>query len=215
MHVLTQDDDSWVYGLHFHEGILFTAHRNATVAVWDICANHDDCDDHAPKLLSSIPMTDGVGATEVTHVRVVGSKLFALHGKTMSCWKIPSDGKSSTRHKPSVRQRKSIIDPTLASSESSPRNLHQLKLAAKFDEHTGAISGFDVCGDVLITCGEDNTVRVWQARTGRCAILCRGHTQKPSTVVPIGNPNEGTAFVVSSGADKTLKVWNVVQVKTD
>ncbi len=72
----------------------------------------------------------------------------------------------------------------------------------------GAVYGVAVSrdGETMVSCGVDQSVRVWNIVTGQQRYQLRGH-QGPVHAVAM-SPDE--VFAVSSGADGTLRLWDIV-----
>lgn len=83
---------------------------------------------------------------------------------------------------------------------ASPVQLRQLA-------HSGAVYGADMNddGSLLVTCGADRSVRIWDATTGQQKFSMSGHTAAVHAVAL--SPDE--SLVVSSGADGTIRLWDV------
>jgi len=68
--------------------------------------------------------------------------------------------------------------------------------------HKGMVFGVALRDDTVVTCGQDQTAKMWSVRTGELLRTLRGHT----------NWIKGVALndevVVTAACDKTLKVWN-------
>ncbi len=71
--------------------------------------------------------------------------------------------------------------------------------------HTEAVLAVaaDAAGKVLVTAGEDGTVRAWEAATGKPLRLFQGH---PGAVTAVAVRPDGKE-VVSGGEDGSLRVW--------
>ena len=56
--------------------------------------------------------------------------------------------------------------------------------------------------DIVVSGSEDNTLRVWNIKTGKCLKVLEGHTRAVTSVSKISED-----IVVSGSGDKTLIVW--------
>lgn len=76
-----------------------------------------------------------------------------------------------------------------------------------FTETLGNIlwSAFSPNGQLLATCDTDCDVRVWEVKSGKLLLICRGHANWVRFVV--FSPDGQT--LASCGADWTIKLWNV------
>lgn len=76
-----------------------------------------------------------------------------------------------------------------------------------FTETLGNIlwATFSPDGQLLATCDTDCNVRVWEVKSGRLLLICRGHTNWVRFVV--FSPDGKT--LASCGADCTIKLWNL------
>ena len=74
--------------------------------------------------------------------------------------------------------------------------------------HGGPIYGLAITNDgkTAVSCSADQTIRVWDTRTGRQTAQMRGHI---GAVLAIAISSDET-FVVTSGADGTVRLWDVV-----
>jgi WD40 repeat protein len=72
----------------------------------------------------------------------------------------------------------------------------------------GAVYGVAVGsdGNLAVSCGADQTVRVWDTATGQQKAQLRGHSG-PVHAIAISRDE---TFAVSSGADGTLRLWDIV-----
>ena len=59
-------------------------------------------------------------------------------------------------------------------------------------------------GQLLVSGGEDNSVRIWDATSGRQLVRCDGHR---SSVETVAINRQGT-MVASGGADDIIRLWN-------
>lgn len=72
----------------------------------------------------------------------------------------------------------------------------------------GAVYGIAISrdGSTIISCGADQSVRVWDNNTGSQRFQMSGHQGAVHSVAL--SPDE--SFAVSSGADKTIRLWDIV-----
>ena len=75
------------------------------------------------------------------------------------------------------------------------------------DEHEGSINCMDLSddGSVLVTGGDDGTIRLWTAKSDvvECLGILEGHEEYITSVSIEDN------FVISTSADMTIKKWNI------
>ena len=64
---------------------------------------------------------------------------------------------------------------------------------------------FSPNGNILASCGEDQTVRLWDIDTGQCLKTLQGHTNWVRAVA--FSPNE--SLLASCGEDQTVRLWDV------
>jgi U3 small nucleolar RNA-associated protein 13 len=90
------------------------------------------------------------------------------------------------------------------------------------DGHTETVLCIDVspCGNYLVSCGKDQTMRLWDLNTKQCIGVGTGHTEAVGAtalsrkvnrygVTGKAALNGGGAFIVTASKDKTLKRWNL------
>ncbi len=73
--------------------------------------------------------------------------------------------------------------------------------------HSGGLRGvaYSRDGKRLATCGDDQTIRVWDTKTGKTLHTLRGHV---SSVLCVGFSPDGRRLV-SGGSDSTVRLWDV------
>lgn len=69
----------------------------------------------------------------------------------------------------------------------------------------GASKGFGQKRTLIVSGGCDRDIRVWDAETGACIYILRGHTSTIRCLTVV----EGRPLVVSGSRDSTLRVWDV------
>ena len=74
--------------------------------------------------------------------------------------------------------------------------------------HSGSVYGIAVSPDSkwIVTCGADQTVRVWNASSGQQKFQMRGHQGAVHAVAV----NESGTQAVTTGADGTIRLWDIV-----
>ncbi len=74
--------------------------------------------------------------------------------------------------------------------------------------HGGPIYGVAISNDgrLAVSCSADQTVRVWDATTGRQTSQLNGHSGAVHAIAI----SQDETFAVSSGADGTLRLWDIV-----
>ena len=80
--------------------------------------------------------------------------------------------------------------------------------------HTAVVLSVDATlttdGTALIATGaKDHTVRLWDPNTQRCVAVGEGHVGAVSAVAFPPKSSRGVPFVISGGADRVLRVWDV------
>jgi WD40 repeat protein len=78
--------------------------------------------------------------------------------------------------------------------------------AREFKGHTGLVFtvAFSPKGDVLATGSFDNTVKLWDFKSGKEKLTLKGHT---APVYSVAFSPDGT-MIASASQDKTIRVWN-------
>ena len=67
--------------------------------------------------------------------------------------------------------------------------------------------GIPVDEYLLLSCGKDESIRLWNVRCGTCVIIFAGHRGHRQDILSIDVHPLGHSFV-SSGLDTTIKIWN-------
>ena len=94
----------------------------------------------------------------------------------------------------------------LTSCLAAPCLTATAQTTTEYKGHTGLV--FDVAvspdGSTLATASFDNTIKLWDIKTGKEKATLKGHTQPVYCVAfsPDGN------LIASSGADNTIKIWD-------
>jgi len=77
----------------------------------------------------------------------------------------------------------------------------------EFTGHTGAVAGLAVVGDgsLLVTGGDDKSVRVWEAATGKQIRMLQGHLAKVTAVAARADGKQ----IASASDDGSVRVWDL------
>jgi WD40 repeat protein len=99
------------------------------------------------------------------------------------------------------------ISPTAEARGALHDALDKFYLNLELKGHDGPVRDavYSPDGRFIVTGGWDNTVRVWDAQTGKALKVLRDHTDH---VLGVAYSRDGR-YIVSSGSDKTVRVWDV------
>jgi WD40 repeat protein len=64
------------------------------------------------------------------------------------------------------------------------------------------VNAVAISDNLVISCSDDRTVRIWNSDTGRCVKVLAGHSARVRAVAVKGD------FIASSSDDMTVRVWN-------
>ena len=96
-----------------------------------------------------------------------------------------------------------------ASSRNEQIRLWSLdsKMSRTLSGHTGAVRAiaFSADGQILVSGGDDKTIKIWHPQTGQLLRTLTGHTATISSVAISADQQT----VVSSSTDGTIKVWQL------
>lgn len=95
-------------------------------------------------------------------------------------------------------------DHTIKAWDLSNYGLDWSRVTCKmtFLGHTDTVRCLQVDGTILISGSYDNTLKIWNLKTGVCINTLRGHTD---SVLCLQFDNEK---IVSGSADRTIRIWN-------
>uniref|UniRef100_A0A914VXT5 F-box domain-containing protein n=1 Tax=Plectus sambesii TaxID=2011161 RepID=A0A914VXT5_9BILA len=89
----------------------------------------------------------------------------------------------------------------------SPSPLSRQQVLKGHDEHV--ITCLQICGDIIVSGSDDNTLRVWSAARGECVHILVGHTGG----VWSSQMSLDGAMVLSGSTDRTVRVWSTASGK--
>ena len=78
--------------------------------------------------------------------------------------------------------------------------------AQTYRGHQGAVTSMDtnIGSTLLFSASDDNTIRVWDAKTGNCQRTLVGHTDKITSILPAANE------ITSASLDGTIRRWDAL-----
>jgi len=82
-----------------------------------------------------------------------------------------------------------------------------ITIVRTFFGHTGAITGLDFNGDILVSSSSDSTARVWDFGTGTCIHQLKGHYSDVSSIKLDENK------IVTGSYDETIRYWDIASGK--
>lgn len=109
-------------------------------------------------------------------------------------------------------QPKKKVSPSLSQSQASLATAYtNASVARTLTEHTGSV--WDVAisrdGQTLVSGSEDDTIKVWNLKTGQLSQTLSGHSD---TVRSVALSPDGQTLA-SGSADRTIRVWNLYTSK--
>ncbi len=113
-----------------------------------------------------------------------------------------------------LRQRKNVL-PSLShtqlTSTTSSVAYDKFSLTRTLTEHTNSVWAVAISrdGQTLVSGSEDDTIKVWNLKTGQLSQTLTGHS---NTVRSVALSPDGQTLV-SGSADQTIKVWNLYTSK--
>lgn len=69
--------------------------------------------------------------------------------------------------------------------------------------HEGAVTGMSLCGDRLVTCSADKTLKVWDVEKQKVKKTLSGHTTRINSVA------SDQKSIISGSRDGTVHIWDL------
>ncbi|EEB07557.2 F-box/WD repeat protein Pop1 [Schizosaccharomyces japonicus yFS275] len=146
-------------------------------------------DENTPVITNSLPLNSYI---------VTGSR-----DSTIRVWKLPD-----------------LTDPTIpAQQETTAANTEEAAASAAVDRdnsnpyyirtlrgHALTVRDIACAGDIVVSGSYDGTVRVWQASTGECLHVLRGHVDRVYSVII----DETRQRCISAGVDACIRIWSLI-----
>lgn len=77
--------------------------------------------------------------------------------------------------------------------------------------HTALVRALCVCDDgLLVSGGDDNSLRVWDAELKRCVRVLEGHVGEVTAIAPLRGGR-----LLSASTDRTLRLWTLASGRSD
>ncbi|KAJ3127361.1 SCF ubiquitin ligase complex subunit cdc4 [Nowakowskiella sp. JEL0407] len=172
-----------IWGMAVHDNLLLSGSTDKTVRVWDLQTGN--ClyvfEGHSSTVRCMYMIPPKTDEEEV---------LFATGSR---------DKTIRVRRIPSGKIRSSVTETKVFKSTENPYLLWNLT------GHTQSVRAIAGDENVLISGSYDNSVRIWDLKSGKCRFLCTGHTDKVYAV----DYSVDLGICVSSGMDTTTRVWDV------
>src|SRR5437879_1359890 len=99
---------------------------------------------------------------------------------------------------------------TYASGSDAQEKTAGPEIVAKLKGHTDAVYAvaYSPDGKLLVTASFDNTLKLWDAATGKEIKTYGGPTGHSKQVISVGFSQDGS-MIASGSTDNTLKTWDV------
>jgi WD40 repeat protein len=134
-----------------------------------------------------------------------GEQLICSSGSTVQQWKVNRQDllAKTTSTTPAVKPKSRKL-----STQNQLNALPLLSLQQTLHGHTAAIRAVTFCppGDCFASGSDDQTIRIWSARTGECLRILHGHT---SWISSLCVASSGDVYLLVSGSeDQSIRLWD-------
>jgi WD40 repeat protein len=208
---------------------LLTASRDRTARVWDTTTGREIADSplrgHSWWVWSAAFSADGkqivtagqdgkviVWSLDVrgAQPRIAQQKVFLGHAGPVYCAAFSPDGRQVASG--GADKRVLVWEPGAVNNVDFRELVSNAPLAQQpsrsFEGHSAPVRAvsFSADGQALISGSDDNTVRIWDAMTGRLETMLRGHSRpvQACAISPDGRQ------VLSGGLEGQIKLWNLL-----